>query len=96
MRGLQAQVDIRGEADLELETQSLVATIRPELNVGLASLAYGAMANPAIGLGSFIFQFALRRPLQDIFTYQTRITGSWADPHVTEVPRQPGEPAASP
>ena len=96
MRGLQAQVDIRGEADLELETQSLVATIRPELNVGLASLAYGAMANPAIGLGSFIFQFALRRPLQEIFTYQTRITGSWADPQVTEVPRQPGAPAGRP
>ncbi|MBU6270094.1 MAG: TIGR02099 family protein [Betaproteobacteria bacterium] len=96
MRGLQAQVDIRGEADLELETQSLLATIRPELNVGLASLAYGAMANPAIGLGSFIFQFALRRPLQEIFTYQTRITGSWADPQVTEVPRQPGAPTGRP
>jgi uncharacterized protein (TIGR02099 family) len=84
MRGVQAQVNIRGEANLAQETQRLRVQVRPELNAGLASLAYAAMANPAIGLGSFIAQWALRKPLQDMFAYEYDIEGSWADPTVTE------------
>lgn len=100
MRGLQAQVEIRGEASLEHETQSLRVTVRPELNAGMASLAYAAMASPAIGLGTFLVQSMLRRPLQALFAYRYQISGSWADPLVEELPReappaagtQPGEP----
>lgn len=84
MRGVQAQVQIRGEANLAGETQRLRVEVRPELNAGLASLAYAAMANPAIGLGSFIAQWALRKPLQEMFSYEYDIVGSWADPTVTE------------
>lgn len=100
MRGLQAQVEIRGEANLQHETQSLRVTVRPELNAGMASLAYAAMANPAIGLGSFLVQSLLRRPLQELFAYRYRVSGSWADPLVEALAReappaagaQPGEP----
>lgn len=84
MRGVQAQVEIRGEADLAAETQNLRIRVRPEMNAGLASLAYAAVANPAVGLGSFLAQLALRKPLQDIFSYEYDVTGSWADPHVLE------------
>lgn len=84
MRGVQAQVDIRGVASLENETQSLEVVVRPEFNAGLASLAYAAMANPAIGLGTFLVQYVLRRPLQQLLSYEYSISGSWADPQVTE------------
>jgi len=84
MRGLQAQVKIRGEADLKLETQKLNVEVVPELNAGLASLAVGAMVNPLIGLGSFAAQYALRKPLQDALAYEVDVTGSWADPTVSE------------
>ncbi len=84
MRGVQAQVNLRGEANLAEETQQLRVEVRPELNAGLASLAYAAMANPAIGLGSFIAQWALRKPLQDMFAYEYDISGPWADPVVSE------------
>lgn len=84
MRGVQAQVQIRGEANLAGETQRLRVEVRPELNAGLASLAYAAMANPAIGLGSFIAQWALRKPLQEMFSYEYDVVGSWTDPTVTE------------
>jgi uncharacterized protein YhdP len=84
MRGVQAQVEIRGEADLAAETQNLRIRVRPEMNAGLASLAYAAVANPAVGLGSFLAQLALRKPLQDIFSYEYDVTGSWVDPHVVE------------
>jgi uncharacterized protein YhdP len=54
------------------------------MNAGLASLAYAAVANPAIGLGTFLAQWAFRKPLQDMFTYEYDIAGPWADPNVVE------------
>ena len=84
MRGVQAQVVIAGQADIAAETQQLKVEVRPELNAGLASLAYAAVANPALGLGAFVAQMALRKPLQQIFTYEYEVSGSWDDPHVTE------------
>ena len=84
MKGVQAQVRISGEADIERETQSLAVEVVPELNAGLASLAYGAMVNPVIGLGSFLAQLALSGPIQQMFTYEYDVKGSWADPQVAE------------
>jgi uncharacterized protein YhdP len=84
MRGVQAQVAIRGEANVAAETQQLSVTVRPELNAGLASLAYAAVANPMIGFGSFLAQLAFRKPLQDLFTYEYEVLGTWADPTVIE------------
>lgn len=83
MKGVTAQVKITGQADLSAETQDLVVEVRPELNAGLASLAYAALANPAIGLGTFLAQWLLREPLKDIFAWQYEVKGSWADPVVT-------------
>jgi uncharacterized protein YhdP len=84
MRSVQAQVTIRGEADLQRETQRLNVEVVPELNAGLASLALGAMVNPVIGLGSFAAQYVLRKPLQDVLAYDIDVTGSWSDPAVSE------------
>jgi uncharacterized protein YhdP len=84
IRGLQAQVRIRGEADLQRETQRLNVEVVPELNAGLASIAFGAMVNPLIGLGSFAAQYVLRKPLQEALAYDVDVTGSWADPTVSE------------
>jgi len=88
MRGVQAQVHISGEADIGKETQSLEVEVRPELNAELASIAYGAMVNPVIGLGAFLAQLALRGPIQEMFSYEYDVTGSWADPQVVEKRRQ--------
>lgn len=95
MRGVQAQVRIRGSADIAAETQSLDVDVRPELNAGLASIAYGAMVNPVVGLGSFIAQLALSSPIQQIFGYEFEVSGSWADPHVVERRRLPVTTPAS-
>ncbi len=92
MRGVQAQVDIRGQASLAQETQALEVAVRPEINAGLASLAYAAIANPAIGLGTFLAQFVLRQPLQQLLSYEYRISGSWADPQVVEYRRAADAP----
>jgi uncharacterized protein (TIGR02099 family) len=97
-RGLQAQVTIRGEADLARETQRLNVEVVPEMNAGLASLALGAMVNPVIGLGTFAAQYVLRKPLQAVLSYDIDVTGSWSDPTVSERNRRvaPVTPATSP
>ncbi|ODS97524.1 MAG: TIGR02099 family protein [Lautropia sp. SCN 69-89] len=89
MRGVAAQVGIRGQTDIAAETQTLVVEVRPELNAALASLAYGALVNPAVGLGSLVAQLALRTPLQQIFAYEYDVTGPWSDPQVTARSRGP-------
>ncbi len=88
MRGVAAEVRIRGEADVAAETQSLVVEVRPELNAGLASLAWAAV-NPAFGLGSFVAQMVLREPLQQMFAYEYDVSGPWDDPQVARRERVP-------
>lgn len=95
MRGVQARVDIRGSANLRDETQDLEVEVRPELNAGLASLAWGAMVSPVVGIGSLVAQMALRDPIGQIFSYEYHITGPWADPTVVERRRR-ADPAAPP
>ena len=86
MRGVQAVVLMEGSADLIKETQDLRVIVVPEINAGTASLAY-AVINPAIGLGTFLAQLVLRKPIIAAGTREFRVTGPWADAKVDVVPR---------
>ena len=86
MRGVQAAVLMEGSADIERETQDLRVVVVPEINAGTASLAY-AVINPAIGLGSFLAQVFLRKPLTQAGTREFHVTGPWSDPKVERVQR---------
>lgn len=91
MRGVQAAVLMEGSADLQRETQQLRVVVVPEINAGTASLAYAAI-NPAVGLGTFLAQMFLRRPLMVAGTREFSVQGSWDDPKIERVERKPGEP----
>jgi uncharacterized protein YhdP len=91
MRGVQAAVLMEGQAHLERETQDLRVLVVPEINAGTASLAYAAI-NPAIGLGTFVAQLFLRKPLMQASTREFHITGSWDDPKVERVERKLTDP----
>lgn len=91
MKGVNAAVLLEGQADLARETQEITAVVVPELNAGTAALVATAI-NPAVGLGSFLAQFLLGKPLQDAATQQFRITGPWADPQVLRLERRNIEP----
>jgi uncharacterized protein YhdP len=84
IRGLQAVVAVEGRIDLAMETQQLRVVVVPELSAGGASLAYAAI-NPVIGLGAFLAQLILSRPLEASATRQFQITGTWNDPKVEKV-----------
>ena len=94
MRGVQAAVLMEGQADVGQETQDLRVFVVPEINAGTASLAYAAI-NPALGLGTFVAQWLLRRPLIAANTREFRITGKWDDPRIERVERQPGDAVPS-
>ena len=77
---------MEGSADLDRETQDLRVVVVPEINAGTASLAY-AVINPAVGLGTFLAQLLLRKPLIAAGTREFHVTGRWDDPKVERVER---------
>ena len=87
MRGLTAAVLMDGSADIARETQDLRVIVVPEINAGTASLI-ATVINPAVGLGTFLAQLFLRRPLMEAATQEFHIDGSWADPKITRVERR--------
>ena len=95
MKGVNAVVRIKGTADLNAETQALQVVVIPEINAGTASLAY-ALINPAIGLGTFLANILLRKPLSAAFTNVYEVTGSWSDPKVERVKAASGTNGSRP
>jgi len=88
MKGVNAAVLMEGSADIARETQDIKALVVPEINAGTVSLI-ATIINPAIGLGSFLAQFFLRRPLMQAATQEFHIDGSWANPKITKMERKP-------
>jgi uncharacterized protein (TIGR02099 family) len=87
MSGVNAAVLMEGRAGIADETQSLKVVVVPEINAGTASLIATAI-NPVIGLGSFLAQMFLRRPLMEAATQEFQIDGSWYDPIITRIDRK--------
>ena len=94
MRGVQALVLMDGHADIARETQDLRVVVVPEINAGTAALAY-AVINPAIGLGAFLAQAILKKPLTAAGTREFQVSGPWADPKVERVERKFGDDVPS-
>ena len=88
MKGVNAAVLMEGSADIAKETQDIKVVVVPEINAGTASLI-ATVINPAIGVGTFLAQYFLRRPLIQAATQEFHIDGSWADPKITKVGKTP-------
>ena len=87
MSGVNAAVLMEGSADIARETQNLKVVVVPEIDAGTASLI-ATVINPAIGLGTFLAQIFLRRPLTEAATQEFQIDGAWADPKITKIDRR--------
>ena len=87
MKGVNAAVLMEGRADIAKETQDLRVVVVPEINAGTASLL-ASVINPVVGLGSFLAQFFLSKPLAEATTQEFHIDGAWADPRITKVERK--------
>ncbi len=98
INGIAAHVNIRGQADLDTETQQLDVRVQPSLATSFSAGTAGAAmlllaANPVVaavvGAGTFLAQKALQDPIEQMFSYDYRVTGSWTDPVVARVGREP-------
>ena len=81
--GPSARVLMRGEVDLENETQRLKVNVQPELG-GTAALGV-ALINPVAGVATWLAHKALQNPLNQMFGFDYLITGKWDDPKVEKL-----------
>jgi uncharacterized protein YhdP len=83
MTGPAADVTIKGETNLEKETQQLTIRVMPNISdsLSLAALAGG----PLVGAVAFLAQKILKDPLNKIASSEYEITGTWDNPQ--EVPK---------
>ncbi len=95
MKGVNAAVLMEGSADLDQETQDLRVLVVPELDAGTAALA-AAVINPVIGIGAFLAQLVLKRPLIKATTREFEVRGSWDNPEIVPVKVAPDAASAPP
>ena len=81
--GPSARVVMRGEVDLQRETQRLYVKVQPELG-GTAALGV-AVVNPVAGVATWVAHKVLQNPLNQIFGFDYLVTGSWDDPRVEKL-----------
>lgn len=86
MKGVNAAALMDGSADIVRETTDLRVVVVPEINAGTAALVATAI-NPAIGLGTFLANWVLSKPLSAAATQEFHIEGGWTDPKIAKVPR---------
>lgn len=91
--GPAARINMNGQVDLARETQKLRIRINPQLSDTL-SVAGALIGGPVAGVAAFVAQKLLKDPLGEITAYEYDVTGTWAEPLVSKVPRL--EPNAEP
>jgi len=80
MRGPAAEVNMTGQIDLSLETQSLNVKVIPQLG-DTASTVVG-LVNPIAGVAALIAGRMFKNPLGKFFAFDYAISGTWSDPKV--------------
>lgn len=92
MTGPAADVQIRGETNLEKETQHLYVKVLPRISdsVSLAALAGGPLA----GAVAFLAQKVLKDPLNKIVSTEYEIIGTWDNPQEVKA-AEPSKPKAN-
>ncbi len=78
--GSSAKVTMRGQVDLNRETQNLRVRILPAVGNSVSLLGFAA--GPVVGIGAFIANKILREPLDKLVSFEYNVTGTWVNPNV--------------
>jgi uncharacterized protein (TIGR02099 family) len=89
MSGPAADVTIKGETNIQKETQQLYVKVMPHISdsVSLAALAGGPLA----GAVAFLAQKVLKDPLNKIISTEYAIIGTWDNPQEAKMPDSKSE-----
>jgi uncharacterized protein (TIGR02099 family) len=90
VRGTAGRVLMKGDVDLEDETQTLAVKVTPTLGDTVAIAA--AIANPIAGVATYIASKVLKDPLDQFLSYEYSVRGSWEEPVVAKISRAPEAP----
>lgn len=83
IQGPSAKVLMKGEVSVAGETQNLKVRVQPTLSETFAIGA--AVINPVAGAVTYLAQKVLKDPLEQMFSYEYSVTGSWTDPKVEKI-----------
>ncbi len=86
-----ATISIGGDVDLTTEKIDFQAMVVPKLDVSGGAVAAGIAINPIVGLGAFVTQWLLSKPLSKAMTVHYDVGGDLNTPQLREV----AAPAAS-
>ncbi len=87
--GTKASITLSGLADIANSKLNAKARVVPNIDAGAASLPI-AIINPIIGLGAYVGQWILSKPLNYILTTDYTITGSFEEPVISKVLKNDG------
>ena len=90
--GPAAKVFMKGDIDLVAETQNLRVKVQPALGESIAVGAMLAATNPVTGVIAWAAQKLLKNPLDKVFAYDYKVSGSWTDPKVDKLGDEPKTP----
>ena len=82
--GPAGEVLMNGTVDMQKETQNLLVTVQPEVG-GMAAVGAAVAINPVVGAAALLAQNLMQNPLNKMFGFQYRVTGSWSEPQVDKV-----------
>ena len=94
MDGVAANVSMKGEINLVTKTQDLEVHVRPMLT-GAAAVAGAAVVNPLVGVAALLVQKALGDPVEQAASRNYKVTGTWREPQVERVEREPAADGTS-
>ena len=88
--GPQATVLLAGTVNLPKQHQDLTVTVLPSISFGGPALAL-SLANPIVGVGSFLAQLALQAPLSKLFSIQYHVSGTFDEPKIEKIQKKTPE-----
>ncbi|MCB6182409.1 TIGR02099 family protein [Leeia sp. TBRC 13508] len=77
-------VTMKGDVDLVKESQALHVRVVPVIGDSVSVAAGLALANPAVGLGTFLIQKLLKDPIGQMVAFEYDVSGDWANPSVVK------------
>ncbi len=98
LSGPAAKVTFVGDVDLERETQLLSVRVQPSLSTtisagagaaAVALLAANPLVGAAVGAGALLAQKMMQDPIEQLFSYEYAVRGSWTEPVVERMARRP-------
>jgi len=98
LSGPAAKVTFVGDVDLERETQLLSVRVQPSLSTtisagagaaAVALLAANPLVGAAVGAGALLAQKVMQDPIEQLFSYEYSVRGSWSEPVVERMARRP-------